>query len=529
MFPFPPRQNCIEATYRLCNTLGVKITHTTISKELLLHPDYPSLLSISDVLSNYSIENVTVKIGVHKIRELPVPFIAQIRHKQRTEVFVVIEDADDVDKFKDIFTGYVLIPDAEDAVREPNYNRLRREERVRYISNGIIIIVIPVLLLILIAGAIISNGIRAMAFPVIFSLLSFTGVIFTILLLSHQVESHNPLLQKICKVGKKVNCGEILDSPASKILGISWSVIGFSYFMGVILSFLSAGIFNNQVWFLLFCINVPAILFVPYSLYYQWRIAKQWCVLCLFVQMLLILQFATAITCETYLLSSFRKVPLSSYILVASNFSVAYIAISLLMPALQKAKEAHTSKMEIRKLKNNPRVFAAILSEQRPVTQTTEGMGIIVGNPLATHKIIKVCNPYCVPCCQSHPVVEKLLHSRDDIQLQIIFTASGEEIDERTAPAQHLLAIDSKYDKAIVKKALDDWYNAPVKDYNSFARKYPVNGELRQQNGRLKEMNAWCDELKIDITPTFFINGHQLPATYSIEDLKYVLPFEAKQ
>lgn len=36
-----------------------------------------------------------------------------------------------------------------------------------------------------------------------------------------------------------------------------------------------------------------------------------------------------------------------------------------------------------------------------------------------------------------------------------------------------------------------------------------------KRNGLLK--------MKIEATPTFFVNGHQLPSVYKIEDVKYLL------
>jgi uncharacterized membrane protein len=64
--------------------------------------------------------------------------------------------------------------------------------------------------------------------PSIFSLLTLSGCLVAILLLWYELDQHNPVLQQICSAGKKINCGAVLQSKASKILGISWSAIGFS-------------------------------------------------------------------------------------------------------------------------------------------------------------------------------------------------------------------------------------------------------------------------------------------------------------
>jgi protein-disulfide isomerase len=146
-----------------------------------------------------------------------------------------------------------------------------------------------------------------------------------------------------------------------------------------------------------------------------------------------------------------------------------------------------------------------------------------MGNPLAANTIIKVCNPYCGPCAKAHSVIEKLIEKDDNLKVQIIFTATDDEKDSKSKSVKHLMALNEKDDKHLIQKALDDWYMADKKDYDLFAAKYVLNGELEKQGDKLKAMSAWCDEVKIEFTPTFFINGYQLPEMYKIEEVKYFL------
>lgn len=46
-----------------------------------------------------------------------------------------------------------------------------------------------------------------------------------------------------------------------------------------------------------------------------------------------------------------------------------------------------------------------------------------------------------------------------------------------------------------------------------------MNGELEKQWDRLEAMSAWCEAEKITATPAIFINGHELPQEYWVEDL----------
>ncbi|HEU5164581.1 MAG TPA: thioredoxin domain-containing protein, partial [Chitinophagaceae bacterium] len=140
----------------------------------------------------------------------------------------------------------------------------------------------------------------------------------------------------------------------------------------------------------------------------------------------------------------------------------------------------------------------------------------------AENTLIKVCNPYCGPCAKAHPVIDKLLEENDNLKVQILFTATDDEKDSAAKPVKHLMALYEKNGR-VIQEALDDWYLPDRKDYDAFAEKYILNGELEKQEKKLRSMKTWCDEVKIEFTPTFFINGYQLPKQYNIEELKYFL------
>ena len=86
-----------------------------------------------------------------------------------------------------------------------------------------------------------------------------------------------------------------------------------------------------------------------------------------------------------------------------------------------------------------------------------------------------------------------------------------------------MLAIAEKVDEIKTQKALDDWYLAETKDYERFAAKYPMTGELLKQGDKIEAMSKWCKAMGISFTPTIFINGYQLPDAYNIEDVQYFL------
>lgn len=67
---------------------------------------------------------------------------------------------------------------------------------------------------------------------VLYILFMLLGSIFSFALLLYESGMHNPALSKVCSLTRKTSCAAILSSQASKIFGVSWSVVGLAYFLG---------------------------------------------------------------------------------------------------------------------------------------------------------------------------------------------------------------------------------------------------------------------------------------------------------
>jgi hypothetical protein len=266
-----------------------------------------------------------------------------------------------------------------------------------------------------------------------------------------------------------------------------------------------------------------ALPFTVFSIYYQWRIAKQWCRLCLSVQAILISETFAAFwggLFKTDLFTILTPYKIAEYSLFLLLPTVTWL---LIRPVLIQAREGKKSKRELLRLINNPQVFRGLLQRQKKIEYDPSGLGITLGNPTAKNKIVKVCNPYCGPCSAAHTILEELLHTDMDLQIQIIFSINDEN-DKRSLTIKHFLAIADKNDPVLLQHALNDWYSAPAKDYELFSEKYKLNGEIDLQTHKLAAMKDWCTKVEIIGTPTFFINGFQLPELFSVRDLKLFLP-----
>ncbi len=526
--------NISAATIHFLRKMKVPVTATTVKDQLEQHPEYPSLLSISDNFKKWKVENSAIRVSVDDLDKLPTPFIAYMRSGKGQ--FMLVTAINDTIEFindeggkefkaKEAFitewSRIVLLAQAGEESGENNYKVKRRKELANQLRIPFILFVVVglcVLFPFFSAGNPDSGELTAILW------LKLAGSILGGLLLWFEIDKNNPVLKQICSINKKANCKSVLDSKASKLFNwLSWSEIGFFYFAGgYLFILLGNGMAGSMA--LISWLNLLALPYTVFSISYQWRIAKQWCVLCLVVQAFLLTEGVLAF------LNYWQSNRVSSFEVQASVLSAFLIGYALpllflvfVKPILIKAHTSNYYRKSLMRLKFNPEIFQSILQRQNRVIPSPQGLGILLGNPEAKNTIIKVCNPYCGPCAEAHPVLEELLKQNPNISVQIIFTATNQEGDVRAFPVRHLMALYQKNDSELIYNALDDWYVKQDQNYRAFSEKYKLNEELKLQNDKLEAMENWCDDMEVASTPTYYLNGRQLPEGYGIKDLKTLL------
>jgi len=327
------------------------------------------------------------------------------------------------------------------------------------------------------------------------------------------------MVQILCQAGGKRDCDAILSSKAATVFkGLSWSEVGFFYFAGTWLLLLFGG-HSVFTWQTLTALNVLSLPYTVYSIYYQVRIAKKWCVLCCTAQLLLWMEFSML----------FLRLNRAFYIPVNGEWST--VVISLLLPVLSwlslkplflQIQQVVPLREQVRKFKYNTELFNKILTQQPQYTIPDEDWSIVLGNVEANNVVTMVTNPYCPPCAKTHKLLDEFLDQNVGVQARIVFTAQNTEDDINTPVSRHLMALNSLADKTIVRRALHDWYEQKQKNYEAWARIYPV--ELRESEYyKIDKQQQWNQIAEVTATPTLLLNGYRLPALYQLQDLKYML------
>ena len=530
------KNNLVASIINLLDLLDIEVTVTRVEKTLFGNPNYPSLLAISESLKQWKIDSDAYMVSPENLLELPVPFIAYM--KDNGSFLTVKEIKDDhvtylndehseirikLGDFINQWSGNVLLAEALPGSGQSDYVKDRKRELFASLRLPVLFFLFLVIASIKIAGSLDQLAGSLLTLNVSFWMTTVLGTVITSLLLWYEYDNNNSLINKICSINKKTNCNAVLTSKGSKIFGFSWSEVGFFYFIG---AFFYLCISTNYLQGLrpLVVLNIIALPYIIFSVYYQAVIVKQWCALCLAVQCLLLGEFLIVLFSGNLNSSVFADWGHIEY----SKLLLAYFLPALLWinvkPHLYKSKEGKETQYSFLRFRNNPEVFTGLQQKQSALANNPEGLGISLGNPNAENTLIKVCNPYCGPCARSFPHVEELLQSTNgNWHVQIIFTAPPDKNDRRSLTVAHFLEIrDRDNHDGKVLNALGDWYNGKDKNYDSYARKYPVEFNFEDQQPKLASMDEWCKKEKIAFTPTYYVNGRMLPEDYNIEDLKNI-------
>lgn len=501
--------------------LHVKHTQSYADKLYNEHPYKYSLFGLSKMLSDYNIENVGINIANKEkgIKELEVPFIAHtgddfvVVYKTSPKRVAYFWQGKPIDvateRFLELWSGVALIAETDRHSIEPNYKENKKKECLNSIQQ--------LALLLLIVGTFVFTYTMDKLYLnlgiSLSMLLGFTGVFVCALLTFKQLHIKSNYADKLCSLFRKSDCNDILESKDAKLFGIiGWSEIGLSYFISNLLILF----WFPQLISYLSLIGCFTLLFSFWSIWYQMVKVKQWCPLCLIVQLLFWLQFFINMAFGFIDIPSFA---LEHLFVVACLFGIPVLCISLLYPRLESGLKVEKIVQEMNSIKMRDEVISALLRKQPFHVVDNSDSKIIFGNPSAKIKITILTNPHCEPCGLMHRRVEKLLAKiGEKISVQYIFSSFNEELE---ICSKYLIAIYLNSSVEQRKEAFNDWFEKGKYQKEDFFKRYPQNMEDNSVKIEFEKHNSWKAESGLAATPTILVNGYILPREYRLEDIPY--------
>ncbi len=520
----PAETNSLHAVTELLRLGNVRVTRRTVKEWLWQHPDFPSLASLSDLLTFVNVSHLATRLPAGQLAEIPLPALVEIRADQTT-IFAPLRrvSADMVEwfhtgkgwqtetltSFLTRWTGVALLVDPDDTSGEVNYGKSRRTEWMEsslfpFMGLGIVFCLYLFL---------------ASVWPVTSKLwvglwlIKLAGFIVSSLLVAYSLNANNPLLQKLCTLGKQTSCRDILQSDAAKLLSwLSWSDVGLLYFAGVFVA-LSLAMFTGNASAVtgLVALNIIALPYTVWSVWYQVVVARQFCVLCLTVQVLLWAEFATGRLIDP----SFSGLIIGAGLLTAA-FTGVVIVWGFVRLLLNQSTKVAPLERALRRTKFSASFLQTTLAGQSRMPDYLQGMNVLtLGNPTAENVLTVVTNPLCVACQDTHRQTAMLLTTQADLRCAVVFAASLKTADKDNVIAQRLLGLPADHSE----KALHEWFRQPGQSVAPWSRRIKA-GEPTDETARQLILHTnWCVRARVHSTPVLYLNGILLPDVYSIADV----------
>lgn len=529
-----PQDNAVSATYLYLKSIGAKVTEETVEETLKNHPNYPSLLAVSDALNEWDVENLAIRITTEQILEIPTPFLVHLQSDNG--IFAVVKSIENnkikwqhtekgiqnesFDEFNEKWDGVVLMAEANEKSKEKNYAQNHQKELIQNVRIPVLVIGLTLLL-----GSILYKSFTSNWQHNALLLTKLLGTIISSLLLWQSIDKNNPFIKTLCKAptneGKSGDgCSSILNSKAAQITSwLNWSEVGFLYFIGGFLTLLiDPSIYNWAI----IGMAILAIGYSFWSIYYQGFITKQWCTLCLAVQAIIIVEFFISISSINKLNSNLEMVAIFSTIgSMALNLGATILFWLFLKPILQKSQQVAPLQNNLRKFKNNPDLFMSLLKNQNEMPFITHYLQpVIIGKLEAGHTITMVTNPFCQPCAKTHKTIQKLLESNENLNCQVVFLATNHEHDKKGVVARIILSLPTEEQA----NALHAWYENEERNIEKWKTQLGIVEDKRAST-IIDYHDIWCKEARVEGTPTLYLDGFKLPELYRLEDLKGILKY----
>ena len=335
--------------------------------------------------------------------------------------------------------------------------------------------------------------------------------IYRSIIILKQLKIQNDYADRLCSLFRYSDCNNILESEASKFLVfLSWSEVGFSYFISniLVLSFLPN--FANY----LAIINITTLPFSFWSLWYQKYKARQWCVLCLSILFLLWSIFVVNAFFGFFYFSQFNFLNL---LMIGGIYIVIILELNMFLTIITKGNKATSVQYEINSIKADEDVFKALLTKQPHYEVSKSTSQILLGNKNSQNLVTVFSNPHCNPCAKMHRRIKELVNDNKNVCVQYILSSFNKDLDVSN---KYLIGIYQQKNQQVMQ-IFDNWFTSGKYNKESFFNNYPIEMGKKEIEDEFTKHEQWKEKSGLRETPTVLVNGYKLPNNFKIEDLRH--------
>lgn len=511
-------QSLIHLTKLLISKHHIKIPSNELTFQISSHPSFPSLHAVTGVLQHFGVESMSLRIPQNEdaLAHLEGYFMAQVSRfgdhivvvgKVRDHYEIVFDQYKtsivSAAEFLTMWTGVVLVVDEEAQVDHT------------FISENQGLLWLQVVTGILLASIPFFVGLHLLEY--VHYGLALIGIFLGVLLIQYELGIQSRPLNQFCSdTRSKSDCDAVLESRGALLFGrMKLSNLVMAYFLGQALAWVMLSVLHLESQ-LMMLVSTVALGLTFYSLYYQFKVVKAWCSLCLSIVGVLWLQASLLMIPNAF---AWQLGP-QSLAVVFMSFLIALTAWSFVILKLKKGVEDQRIKVEYFKFKRNYNLFKTMLGRSIPVEVHAFDREIVFGNLKSENAstVTIITNPSCGFCKEAHAIIAPLLKaSKDKLKIRVrfnVFSIKDDSISVKVA-----LRLLDLYNNQGVKQcmmAMDEIYGTMKAD--QWLKKWE-GSSFREDLDLLEKQKQWCTANVINFTPEILINGRSYPREYQRSDL----------
>ncbi|WP_445722013.1 vitamin K epoxide reductase family protein [Flavobacterium sp.] len=473
------------------------------------HPNYPSLLAITDGLSFLNIENIAANVPFEHFDELTNSFITELKFDEsalylltRVESEFSIEDEEgkvkiisreEVEKH---WTGIVLLVEENE-----NDEIVNSFKNTKSFLPGFLVILILLSISIQLKDHL----------HTILLIIAGIGVFVTKEILETYF-AKDKKESKFCTISEEFSCDSIIKSKSytfSKYVEfVDLPVLFFSF------SFIAL-LFGLQLGAIIGLVSLLSFPVLIYSIYLQKFSLKKWCLLCLVISGLLI---ANGILFLMYfnVLSFTIQNTINALLLI----SIIGFSWFLLKKWIQKGNENEVELNALLRFKRNEEVFYKTSESITNVDQFNALEKITIGETSAKNVISLFLSPSCPHCHTAYKAAKELwLKYPTQLKLAISYNLNVSNEDNPYLDiARSVLKLNNQ-GKDIIQ-ALDDWHIEKM-EMEVWKEKWHKTSDFNQENNQLMQQFQWCVDNEFNYAPVKIFNNYLMGQQYNIDELFY--------
>jgi uncharacterized membrane protein len=479
----------------------------------LSHPDYPSVFAVTDTLDLLSIENVAIKVPNEQLIELPDSFLAIFNQGlvlvSKTTALISVE----TEKGEKRSLSYnEFVKDWNGVIITIVPNNVYPKQDFRYSSKWLAYL-FPVLVLILLS--VLNNGYGLSEFGLL--LTSVTGMIISVCIVREKLGFKSVLVSKFCRLGSDISCDSVFTSEKEKInKWMGFSDLSLLFFTVNLLSLLLQPMNGSGVVGLLSLLSLPVVV---YSFWIQIFQIKKWCLFCLVLSSLVVVQIVNWVfISESFLNLSYSI--LFVYLFFAVMIASLWMALK---PILESKSTADQNVKELNQFKRKFDVFN-FLSKPVPIVDGLYDLeGLRFGNRNSSVHLTLILSPGCNQYNKVfQEAFELVSNSPDKIFLNVLFNINPENYDNPyKGVVESLLAINNS-NLFTVDEAMIDWHIRKI-GLEAWKNKWMIDMISLKVKHQMQQQYDWCLENKFNHSPVRILNNRLFPDGFDISELKYFL------